>query len=76
MTGRQSQAWWPLKLKRAVRSGAVVPVLLMLPNVAWMLLYSPDADMDAKGTVPAALSIAEKWRGSLRWHCRSSTHWT
>jgi hypothetical protein len=46
-----------MKLKLAVRSGAIIPVLLMLPNVAWMLFYSLDAD--AKGAVPPALSIAE-----------------
>ncbi len=59
MTGNPSQAWWTSKLKRALRSGAIVPVLLMLPNVAWMLLYSPDMDVGTHGTVPAALAIAE-----------------
>lgn len=59
MTGGQSQAWWPLKLKRALRSGVIVPALLMLPNVAWMLFYSTDVDVGARGTVPAVLSIAE-----------------
>ena len=46
-----------MNLKLAVRSGAIIPVLLMLPNVAWMLFYSLDAG--AKGAVPPALSIAE-----------------
>lgn len=54
-----SQAGWPSTLKRAFRSGAIVPVLLMLPNVAWMLFYSADMDVGTKGTAPAALSIAE-----------------
>ncbi len=57
MTRGQSQAWQPSKQKRAVRSGAIIPVLLMLPNVVWILFYSLEAD--TKGTVPAALSIAE-----------------
>lgn len=39
------------------RSGAIIPALLMLPNIAWMLLSKPDAP-DA-GTVPLALSVAE-----------------
>lgn len=46
-----------MNLKPTVRSGAIIPVLLMLPNVAWMLFYSLDAG--AKGAVPLALSIAE-----------------
>ncbi len=46
-----------MKLKLAVRSGGIIPVLLMLPNVAWMLFYSLDAD--AKDAVAPALSIAE-----------------
>lgn len=46
-----------MKLKLAVRAGAIVPVLLMLPNVAWMLFYSLDAG--AKSAVPPALAISE-----------------
>jgi hypothetical protein len=46
-----------MKPEFAVKSGAVIPVLLMLPNVAWMLFYSLDAG--AKGAVPLALSSAE-----------------
>ena len=41
----------------AVRSGAVIPVLLMLPNVGWMLL--PAQDVGNQGPAPLALSIAE-----------------
>ena len=44
-------------MKLAVKSGAIVPLLLMLPNVAWMLFYSLDAG--AKSDVPVALSAAE-----------------
>ena len=44
-------------MKLAVRSGAIIPVLLMLPNLAWMLFYSLDAG--AKSEVPVALSAAE-----------------
>jgi len=44
-------------LRLAIQSGAVIPVLLMLPNVAWMLFPGPD---DApRPLVPAALAIAE-----------------
>lgn len=46
-----------MNLTLALKSGAVIPVLLMLPNVAWMLFYSLDAG--AKSAVPLALSIAE-----------------
>jgi hypothetical protein len=45
----------PLRL--AVRSGVIIPVLLMLPNAAWMLLPKPAAG--TAGTVPTALTIAE-----------------
>ena len=41
----------------AIKSGAIISVLLMLPNLAWMLFYSLDAG--AKSDVPAALSAAE-----------------
>ena len=42
---------------RAVKSGACIPALLMLPNVAWMLFYQPDASPQV--SAPTALSIAE-----------------
>ena len=41
----------------AVQSGAVIPVLLMLPNVGWML--SPQSDGGQQGSAPLALTIAE-----------------
>ena len=44
-------------MKLAVKSGAIIPVLLMLPNLAWMLFYSLDAG--AKSDVPVVLSAAE-----------------
>ena len=44
-------------MKLAVKSGAIIPVLLMLPNLAWMLFYSLDAG--AKSDIPVALSSAE-----------------
>jgi hypothetical protein len=44
-------------MKLAIKSGAIIPVLLMLPNLAWMLFYSLDAG--AKSDVPVALSAAE-----------------
>ena len=44
-------------MKLAINSGAIVPVLLMLPNLAWMLFYSLDAS--AKSDLPVALSAAE-----------------
>ena len=44
-------------MKLAVKSGAVIPLLLILPNLAWMLFYSFDAG--AKSNVPVALSAAE-----------------
>jgi len=44
-------------LRLAIQSGAVIPVLLMLPNVAWMLF--PGADDLSRPPVPAALAIAE-----------------
>lgn len=43
--------------KRALRSGAIIPVLLMLPNLVWMLFYG--LDPGTKAAVPLALSIAE-----------------
>lgn len=46
-----------MNLRLAVKAGAIIPVLLMLPNVAWMLFYSLDAG--AKSAVPVALSNAE-----------------
>ena len=44
-------------MKLAIKSGAIIPVLLMLPNLAWMLFYSLDSG--AKSNVPVALSAAE-----------------
>ena len=44
-------------MKPAVKSGTIIPVLLMLPNLAWMLFYSLDAG--ARSDVPFALSAAE-----------------
>ena len=44
-------------MRLAVKSGALIPALLMLPNVAWMLFYHLKADPSA--SVPLALSIAE-----------------
>jgi hypothetical protein len=41
----------------AVRSGAAIPVLLMLPNVAWVLIPAPDAL--SRDAAPLALTIAE-----------------
>ena len=41
----------------AVKSGALIPALLMLPNVAWMLFYNLNAGPQV--SVPVALSIAE-----------------
>lgn len=46
-----------MRQKLALKSGAAVPALLMLPNFAWMLFYSLDAG--AKSAVPVALSMAE-----------------
>lgn len=43
--------------KPALKSGAIIPVLLMLPNIAWMLFYSLNAG--AKPAVRLALSVAE-----------------
>lgn len=44
-------------MRLAVKSGALIPALLMLPNVAWMLFYNLDASPQV--AVPTALSIAE-----------------
>ena len=44
-------------MRLAVKSGVITPLLLMLPNVAWMLLAKPAAG--SKGSVPLALTIAE-----------------
>ncbi len=41
----------------AIRSGAVIPVLLMIPNVAWMLYPAPGGV--SRGAVPPALAVAE-----------------
>jgi hypothetical protein len=40
-----------------MNSGAIIPLLLMLPNGVWMLYYS--LDVGAKHAVPVSLSIAE-----------------
>ena len=40
-----------------IKSGALIPVLLMLPNVAWML--SPKANEGKKVSVPLVLTIVE-----------------
>ena len=44
-------------MRLAVKSGAVIPLLPMLPNLAWMLFYS--CDTGAKSNVPVALSAVE-----------------
>lgn len=44
-------------MKLAIRSGVIIPVLLMIPNVAWMLL--PKSAAGAIGTVPLPLALAE-----------------
>ncbi len=44
-------------MRLTVRSGVIIPVLLMLPNVAWMLLPKPVAGTST--TVPIALTIVE-----------------
>jgi hypothetical protein len=41
----------------AIRSGALVPVLVMLPNIAWMLL--PKADEGDATAVPFILTAVE-----------------
>ncbi len=45
------------RLRLTVKSGVVIPVLLMLPNLAWMLL--PKLATGSKGSVPLALTNAE-----------------
>lgn len=44
-------------MRLTVKSGALIPAFLMLPNVAWMLFYKLDAGPNV--SVPLALSIAE-----------------
>ena len=44
-------------MRLAIRSGVIIPVLLMLPNLAWMLLPKPLAVTAT--TVPMALTIVE-----------------
>ena len=44
-------------MRPALKSGALIPAFLMLPNVAWMVLYDLDAGPNV--TVPLALLIAE-----------------
>jgi len=41
----------------AIKSGALIPVLILLPNIAWMLL--PRADAGKAGSEPLPLTIAE-----------------
>ena len=41
----------------AFKSGAIIPGLLMLPNVAWLLFPAPDAVI--REAIPTALAIAE-----------------
>jgi hypothetical protein len=53
----RSQAWEGENLRPAIKSGAVIPALLMLPNVAWMLFYNLNASPQV--SVPLTLSIAE-----------------
>jgi hypothetical protein len=40
-----------------IKSGAIVPLLIMLPNLVWFLVPHPASDNSA--TVPLALNIAE-----------------
>lgn len=40
-----------------LRSGALIPVLVMLPNVVWMLL--PKVEADGQDAEPLALTIVE-----------------
>ncbi len=44
-------------MKLAFKSGAVIPLLLMLPNVAWALFYNSNAGSGV--SVPSWLSTAE-----------------
>jgi hypothetical protein len=44
-------------VKLAVKSGVIIPVLLMLPNVAWMFL--PKSTIGITATIPIALTIVE-----------------
>ncbi len=44
-------------VRLAVKSGAIIPALLMLPNVAWMLLPAPAPGTAA--TLPLVLTLAE-----------------
>src|SRR3972149_1516675 len=44
-------------MKIPIKSGALVPVLLMLPNLVWMLF--PKASPNEPVSVPPALSITE-----------------
>jgi hypothetical protein len=41
----------------SIKSGALIPVLLMLPNVVWMLL--PKAEASEQASEPLLLTIAE-----------------
>jgi len=40
-----------------IKSGAIIPVLIMLPNIIWLLL--PHTSTSSNATVPLALNIAE-----------------
>ena len=44
-------------MRLALKSGTLIPALLMLPNVAWMLFYNLNASPQV--SVPLTLSIAE-----------------
>ena len=44
-------------MRLAIKSGVIIPVFLMLPNVAWLLL--PNLALVSTGSVPLALTIAE-----------------
>lgn len=44
-------------LRLTFKSGAVIPLLLMLPNIAWMLL--PKLDAGFQGSVPITLALGE-----------------
>ena len=37
-------------MKLAVKSGAIIPLLLILPNLAWLLFYSFDVGVNSGNT--------------------------
>ena len=57
---RAFQANEGTNVKLAVKSGALIPALLMLPNVAWMLVYNLNAVLQV--SVPLALAAVDKNR--------------